>query len=356
MTLSDKWLLGEISKNLPYVHAAALYGSVARGDVEVHSDIDLLMICDSGRKTALLPIAEQSLSAKFARLSLALYSPAELKFLESARSLFLLHLKLESIVLFDQKGLLTSLLSKFQPKQSYSGDFVESLGLLDPLRTRVGSSPNDFHRLSYIYSLFRVFGVYLLAERQIYEFSKSKMTASLHQEYPHARDAVAALSKLRVLNANFFSGASIDDSSVSAGRDNSLSVLISALSELVGRPILLATRPYGEAIEEFAQAAAGAKVLNYRLRMWFLLLVYDGLNLYFCSKGNSEITSFAPEPLQRLTHQPWPAAVSNAMTNVLDHIRNYHLKYFLDEDWKIVGERATHTLQALAEEIPSSYS
>jgi hypothetical protein len=64
--------------------------------------------------------------------------------------------------------------------------------------------------LSYVYSLFRVFGVYLLALKGEYEFSKSKMVLSLSREYPNSRLAVLTLSELRTLNANFFAGASPD--------------------------------------------------------------------------------------------------------------------------------------------------
>jgi hypothetical protein len=192
--------------------------------------------------------------------------------------------------------------------------------------------------------------VYLLAERNIFEFSKVKMTASLCHEYPQASGAIVSLSKLRVLNSNFFSGGTLQLPSDYFSPDGSLSDLASALSKLVNTNLEVSTRSYGEAVVEFARASLGFRILNYRLRMWFLLLIYDGLNLYRCKIGIPGLTSFSVNSLEEMAGATWPISVSDAATESLNHIRNYPLKYFLSEDAKINGERATHILQALAEE------
>ena len=265
-------IITEILKNVDLTEAAALYGSVARGDVEPHSDIDLLVLCRSGQKRALLDAVHPSLSDKFKRLSLAIYTHEEIEFLERSGSLFLLHLKREAEILFERSDFLSTVLSDFRAKPSYRADLAESFALLDPLRTRVAHSPNDLHRLSYVYSLFRVFGVYLLAEKGIYEFSKAKMAASLVQEYPNADQSVAALSGLRVLNANFFSGGEHRIATSKYTLTDALAVYISALSQLTGETICLCERPYDAAIQEFVAEANAVEGLNYRFRTWFLLL------------------------------------------------------------------------------------
>jgi hypothetical protein len=174
--------------------------------MELHSDVDVLLLCASGQKRAVYEFAHRALSNEFPKISLTLYTDDELNFLSRSGSLFILHLKREAEILFDCRGFVQRLLSSFREKESYRHDFVDSLSLIDPLRTKVAGAPNQMHRLSYVYSLFRVFGVYLLAERHIFEFSKSKMTLQLREEYPSARDAISLLSNLRTLNSNFFTG------------------------------------------------------------------------------------------------------------------------------------------------------
>ena len=343
-------LIAEALKDLPLVEAAALYGSVARGDTEPHSDIDLLLLCDPGQKGAVFEMVHPVLSREFRKLSLAVYSHKELKFLGRSGSLFLLHLKREADVLLDRSGFLGTLLSDFRPKSSYHADFCESLSLLDPLRTRVANSPNNLHRLSYVYSLFRVFGVYLLAARNIFEFSKSKMAACLSREYPRVCQAVAVLSGLRVLNANFFSGGSSNQAPERLSMDNPLPPYTSALAELIGKPVQPVEHSYTEATEEFITTAAPFRGLNYRLRTWYLLLVYDGINLY-CQKADiPPLTSFQPESLEKILSNRLPSPVESAARQVLSHIRDYRLKYFLNEDAKINAEHASDTLKSLAGE------
>jgi predicted nucleotidyltransferase len=190
----------------PSIDSAALYGSVARGDVEPHSDVDLLVVCCGSVKERLYLELASALSGTCRNLSISLYSPSELLFMKRVGSLFLLHLRNEGILLFDRSGSLTKILREFVPKPSYKSDFEKSLALLAPMRTAVCGSPNQLHRLAQIYALFRVFGVYLLAERGIFEFSKKKMTAILAGGGGLNEANVDRLSKLRVLNANFFTG------------------------------------------------------------------------------------------------------------------------------------------------------
>jgi predicted nucleotidyltransferase len=350
IAVPSRALLIETLSGLPFVEAAAIYGSAARGDMEPHSDIDLLLLCSSGRKRDVLDGVHTSLSCEFSKLSVALYSMHELEFLNRAHSLFLLHLKREADILFDRDGRFSALLSNFSEKASYRSDFVESLSLLDPLRTAVARSPNHLHRLSYAYSLFRVFGVYLLAERQIFEFSKSRMASCLSREYPSAREAISMLSELRVLNSNFFSGG-VRFSSERARRGRSLQDYIYCLSDLTAVPTPITERSFREAVEEFAANAASQQHANYKLRTWFLLLVYDGLNLYRGSCGQQPLTSLDAGELEQMSSVRLPSVVRTAVAKGLGCIRDYRCKYFLNSKTKISTVSATEVLCKLADEV-----
>ena len=89
-------------------------------------------------------------------------------------------------------------------------------------------------------------------------------------------------------------------------------------------------------------------MLGYRLRRWFLLLVYDGLNLYSKNNHKVELTSFAEEDLSALTGADLPDPVRQAATQSLSYMRNYHLKYVFAEERKIRSDRACQALERLA--------
>jgi predicted nucleotidyltransferase len=340
-------LVGELSKTRS-VEAAALYGSAARGDMEHHSDIDLLILCAPGRKQATFDAVYPELSTEFPRLSLSIYSHKELAFLAKACSLFLLHLKREARILLDRSAYLTNLLADFQQKVSYHADFIQSLRLLDPLRTIVSGSPNNLHRLSFVYSLFRVYGVYLLADRGIFEFSKSKMASSLRKEYPSADQAIAELANLRTLNSNFFSGG-VHSIGVDQHRtDAALNSSVSALSRLIGTPIHISERRYAHAVEEFVAASSAYRRLNYRLRTWFLLLAYDGLNIHLKQERRAPLSSFEISGLDEVLSRSNPLGAASVAAQARTCIQDYHLRYFLSHDAKANTDSACHALNALA--------
>lgn len=347
-------VLAEILEPYEEIQASALYGSVARGDSESHSDIDLLVVCNGGRKRELYEDIYPVLSKQFNRLSLSVYSPREINFLAKAQSLFLLHLKRESLILFDRTRLLTTVLRDFVAKASYEEDFRKSLDLFTPLNTVVSESPNNFHRLAYLYSLFRVYGVYLLAEKQIFEFSKAKMSTCLARLRPGQSPNIALLSQLRILNANFFSGGELNREFLQSveGQLPTLDASVVALGEIVGKTFELTLKSYQDAVEGFLNAALSFPLrLGYRLRTWFLLLVYDGLNLYCYQNGLRELKSFNFERLSEFTQPSQPQPVKNAALESLEYLRNYPLKYFLLEESKIPLNSACNVLVDLSKVV-----
>lgn len=347
----DLEFLGDALAHQPTVEAAALYGSAARGDLESHSDIDVLLVCMPSQKLATFNHVKQILDGQSEKLSVTVYSPQELRFLRSEKSLFLLHLSREARLLFDRSGLLTSLLSGFEPKRSYAPDFQKSLSLLDPLASVVASSPNNRHRLSYLYSLFRVFGVYLLAELGIYEFSKSRMAEALAQRFPESEPAVRLLSNLRALNSNFFSGGANNEGRPET--NGTVGRYLTALGTVAGVTVEASPVTYSEAVHLF-EAALGRRTrpLDYRLRMWFLLLVYDGLNAYCANSGRGCLYTLSESSLLALSHDA-PPAIHRACEETIDYLHRYPLKYFLTDDKKIPTNTAQLVLQGICNELPS---
>jgi len=342
-------VLDEALRSCRAVDSAVLYGSVARGDAESYSDIDLLVVCDEEKKLTVYDELYRRLSPHFKKLSLCIYGPKELRFLAKAGSLFLLHLQKEAIPLLDHSGLLSEVLDGFEIKSSYDDDFVKSLELISPLDTAVYGAPNQLHRLAYTYSLFRVYGVYLLAQDRVFEFSKAKMAATLVEKNPSQAKNVTQLSSLRVLNTNFFTGEPSSGQARSVVADLSLlRQSTAALGELVGRTFDVTERSYYAAVQEFLAACAGSpSALGYRMRSWFLLLIYDGLNLYARSHRRQELTSFSEDALLELTDPGVPKPVIAAAAQGLSYIRNYHVKYFFSEERRIRADKACRLLEGL---------
>jgi predicted nucleotidyltransferase len=334
----------------PIIQGAALYGSAARGDLEVHSDVDLLLVCPATQKLVAYNYVRDALASSLERLSLTVYSERELRFLQSAGSLFLLHLSREAILLLDKNDFLRPLLADFRPKESYRTDFQTSLRLIDPLRMVVESAPNDIHRLSYIYSLFRVFGVYLLAEAGIYEFSKSRMARLLTARFPEQKGSIELLSTLRSLNSNFFTGGP----EVKHDTEPQYEVARSAkaLASVAQVEIEVSYCSYHEAVCSFREALGErSRALDYRLRMWFLLLVYDGLNLYSSKVGHQPLTSLSEDALLGFVRHDTPKPVQRAVRETTTYLHRYPLKYFLSEKSKIGAQNSRAILQGISEEL-----
>jgi len=337
------------------IDAVLLYGSVARGDVESHSDLDVLLVSNTSRKGSILRYLDAFSPSQYPnKLSITIYTHDELRFLASVKSLFLLHLKNEAIVLLDRsQGFLRTLLNDFEPKKSYRSDFEKSLKLLAPLRAYIPESPNQLHRLSQIYAVFRVFGVYLLAEKGIYEFSKDKMSGILCQAYPELAQSVRDLSKLRALN-NLFIGDHRKEADAYEKCDqfSGLRSCLTALERLAGQPFALEQRTFADAVDEFLFALSkSSSSLNYELKSWFLLLTYDGLNIFFRNNFLPTLTGFRQNELADISSSPYPEAVRSAACEVLNYLQNYPLKYFLSPSAKIPGALASQILTDLVQTV-----
>lgn len=327
------------------IECALLYGSVARGDVESHSDVDILLIC-KGRKLDGFAAISSALGAQAGKYSFTLYTRKELEFMTKANSLFMIHLKRESVVLFDRSGgFWDALLHKVQAKASYAADFTAALSLLGSLESFVPGAPNQFHRLAHVYALFRVYGVYLLAEHGTFEFSKERMARRLSSLYPDLRLEIEALESLRPLNNRFHTGlVQVINSNSFATFD--LPFYVSCLGRFVGRAVHVTARQYADLVATFLNATqSGPRRLDYRLRSWFLLLVYDGLNLFCVSEGLPPIRSMDQQQLTILQAYRCPPSIEEATDTVLRYLKSYPLKYFLRNDTKIDTQLARRILR-----------
>lgn len=107
--------------------SVALFGSRARGDADSFSDSDLLVVSDNlmDRDANIYAAAGYSVSS---------FTWPQLAAMATDGSLFLQHLKQESIILSDPKDRLLSVLNEFQPSLNQSAKLFENLGLFELTR------------------------------------------------------------------------------------------------------------------------------------------------------------------------------------------------------------------------------
>ena len=117
-----------------------------------------------------------------------------------------------------------------------------------------------------------------------------------------------------MLNANFFTGGRTPEGC--AHEPDGLLLLrssLAALGEVVGRCIKLTERQYNEAVAEFALVCSSApSVLGYGLRTWFLLLMYDGINLFAKEEKLQPLSSFTEPELRPFALVKCPSSVQTA--------------------------------------------
>ena len=153
----------------------ALFGSVARGDYDAYSDRDLLVVSD---KSAAL----QALKASYDSLgwSSTAYSWPRLQHAADSGSLFVQHLKQESIIISDPTDHLAQLLAKYSPRGSYTRECSSSASLVGNLLEKMPKCEDGpMWALDVLAVGFRSLAVATLADDGIYAFSNSEILEGL---------------------------------------------------------------------------------------------------------------------------------------------------------------------------------
>jgi hypothetical protein len=122
-----------------------LYGSYARGDPDLMSDKDLLVVCDEGNSLQDLSLQLPAYNLRDGQVSQ--YSWSEIREMASYGSLFLEHLKLEGVVIYESpecQGLLRNILTGLPPYRHAHRDIQAFLTVITDVREELlaGSPPS----------------------------------------------------------------------------------------------------------------------------------------------------------------------------------------------------------------------
>jgi hypothetical protein len=179
----------------------AIFGSSARGDADVYSDIDVLLVDDDGTR---LKTRKAWLAAN--GFSVSDYSWRRLFNLFEKRALFATHLKLESKVLHDARGRYRDLLSSSQTATDYTALFDQSLLLFSSIETIPNSQVGRMWAIDHFTVAFRNSAILLLATKGKFVFSFSSLFNELMQAGKHTTTEVASLHKIRGIKRAYRSG------------------------------------------------------------------------------------------------------------------------------------------------------
>lgn len=170
----------------------ALFGSRARGDADSLSDADLLVVSD-------ILIDREVNSYAAAGYSVSSFTWPQLAAMSTDGSLFLQHLKQESIILQDPKDRLASVLSDFRPSLDQSKKLRENLGLFQLTR----GTPPEPETVGWAFDVLAVavrnHAVLLAAEEQRFIFSFNELTRWTAAKFDLTREEEALFLELRSL-------------------------------------------------------------------------------------------------------------------------------------------------------------
>jgi predicted nucleotidyltransferase len=195
-TIRDtKELTSLLAETFPSIEAILLFGSVARGDANPWSDIDLLVTSSDPELTVAklrTAISERN------HVSLIYYQTPSFETLYRRRPLFVAHLKKEGLVLYDPLGVLNRMLESPNPaKADIAEEIKVYLAKLTPYRFPKRYNNNFLFCLSHLYSIGKGVIMLGLANCGVLEFNREAAFEQFESLNPDLADNVAKVARLR---------------------------------------------------------------------------------------------------------------------------------------------------------------
>jgi hypothetical protein len=196
-TIQDARVIGErLVQCFPSIEGVLLCGSVARGDADPWSDIDLVVI---GQDAELTPVRLRGTLADGAdRVSLIYYPTPAFQELYRERALFIAHLQKEGLILFDPRNLLKTMLSEsFVPKVDVAEGIKSQRARLIPYTDPRRFNNNFLFCLSHLYSIGKGVVMLGLAKEGILEFNREAAFRQFSDLHPDLAGETRKIAQLR---------------------------------------------------------------------------------------------------------------------------------------------------------------
>lgn len=185
-------LVGEF----PDVSGVCLFGSVARGDSDALSDIDLFVVGEDPKLTPSKIRRRLKLGGGAPKVSIVYHTARTLDRYVKSGSRFLVHLQLEGEVLYDAAGTLRAIQDRPPLSTPIDAEIEGQLRRLDLFEKPARFNGNFLFPLAHIFAAGKAIVMAILADREIYEFNREAAFDAFVEEFP---DAAAEVETLRVL-------------------------------------------------------------------------------------------------------------------------------------------------------------
>jgi predicted nucleotidyltransferase len=197
-TLADaQRISNSLRKSFPTIDGIFLYGSVARGDADEWSDIDLIV---TGVDKNLTPerLRKALRRRGLDRISIIYYPTPVFRKHYRERALFIAHLKKEGIPLFDRLHLFRSVLARpYRPVVDVSEGIRSHLTKLDSYSDPKRFNNNFLFCLAHIYTIGKGVIMLGLARRGIFEFNREAAFRRFSEMHPDLNKELRRVARLR---------------------------------------------------------------------------------------------------------------------------------------------------------------
>jgi predicted nucleotidyltransferase len=182
---------------LPAVEGVCLFGSVARGNPNEWSDIDLLVVGSDRKLSPTVLLSKLPQELKTNKMSLFYYTHDELQDMFTAGLSFAKHLQREARVLYDRTGFLTLLLDSNLEKTSVQAELEAHLGQLAAYSDLRMFKDNFLFVLARLYTIGKAVVMLALFAEEADEFGRDAAFARFAEQHPELASEAAMIARLR---------------------------------------------------------------------------------------------------------------------------------------------------------------
>jgi predicted nucleotidyltransferase len=223
-------LVGEF----PQVSGVCLFGSVARGDDDAESDIDLFVVGDDPKLTPSAIRRRLKLRPDEPKVSIVYHTPRTFRRYVETGSRFLVHLQLEGKILYDQAGMLRDIQQQPPLKTPIDAEVAGQLKRLELFDDPSRFNGNFLFPLAHVFAAGKAIVMAILAQEEIYVFNREAAFDAFATRFPNSRKDVEVLRALGAFAAMVAKGTDTELPFSYHDCEDELAEAIGAVRQLAG--------------------------------------------------------------------------------------------------------------------------
>jgi predicted nucleotidyltransferase len=186
----------DLVSEFPQIRGVCLFGSVARGDDDARSDIDLFVVGEDPKLTPSMIRRRLHLKGAQPKVSIIYHTPKTFDRYVQTGSRFLVHLQLEGKVLYDASGKLREIQRQPPLSTSIRPEVEGQLKRLKIYEDPARFNGNFLFPLAHIFAIGKAIVMAILAENEVYEFNREAALDAFAARFPSACKDIDTLRRL----------------------------------------------------------------------------------------------------------------------------------------------------------------